>query len=322
MPIGTTAALIAGGGALLGGIAGAVGSKNNADSGINLNDPSQLQKYLQGGGIQNMFNDLQNNVNAGPGQQDVTNSVNSSRSLADLLTQYSQSGGLPGQQDITAANGVASGIFAGQRVSQQQQFVTQGQEANQQAARLGRSVDDPILQAKLRTAQMNQSAQLDANQGSYASQLALNLPGQRLNYANQAAQVNSGLAQQALQNRMTVLGLGSGLLNQEQNYQINTSSRYGSQTTGGGVGGAISGALGGFGAGASIAGAINGLGGMAGAAAGGYSGAGYSGPSLGVNTQLPGISLPNYASMIGSPPPGSFQTNYGQGVQNFRLGNQ
>ena len=105
-------------------------------------------------------------------------------------------------------------------------------------------------------AQNRQFGMLGAQQGSYASQLALALPQQRLGLQAQGAQIQDALATQALQNRATLLGLGSQIQQSERNNQLATSDHWGKQQEGGGFGGFLSGAVGGATAGVGIMGGI------------------------------------------------------------------
>lgn len=262
MPIATTTALIAGGIAAAGGIAGAAGSKssstNQSSSGINLSQASDLQNLLSGNGsgsLEDSYNQLEGMVNAGPGQQSVTNSVGATNDYANMLQQYQQNGGAPSQADINQGNQLAQNVFAPQQTQLQQSFLQQQIDANRQASMLGRSTNDPVLRAKLAQSETQQQSLLNSQQGSYAAQFAQQQPMQKLGFAQQRAGVLGGLATQAMQNRQALASLGSGLLNQQQNYQLATSGHWSNGTqqgsSGGGVGGAISGAIGGLGAGLS-----------------------------------------------------------------------
>lgn len=174
---------------------------------------------------QSQLGDLRGLVGLGPGRQDVKAGLEAQNNLAAFLSQLQQTGGLPGQEDITAAQTYAGQIFAPQRVAMQQAFQEQGQQQAQLAARLGRRVNDPILQAKLAQSQTQQSAMLEAQQGAFAAEQARNLPLQRLQFASQLAQLRGGLATQALQNRLTLAGLGSQFAQQQQQFRVNTATR-------------------------------------------------------------------------------------------------
>lgn len=253
-------AAVIGGGAVLGGIAGAIGDekRSNTVSGMNLSAAGALEN--QASGTQGYsLEELQKLTKAGANVGDVSAAAKSQRELAALYGQLSQTGGIPGQEDIATAQGFAKNIFQNQQEALNQSFVQQNTEANRLAAQLGRSIDDPILQAKLRTGFMNQQAQLAAEQGSYASQLALSLPQQRLQYATGQSDVLGNLATQAFQNRAALLSAGSNVLSSERNFRMGTAQQYSNnvQQSGGGVGGFITGAMGGAGALAGSAGAIS-----------------------------------------------------------------
>lgn len=215
---------------------------------------------------------------------------------------YSAFAGLAGQDytmnqnDINDANSYAANLYAPQRAGLEQAFRNQTMDSNRLASSLGRSINDPILQSKLRTGFMDQTAALNAQQTASAQQIAFQLPGQRLassqaqggfygnqydvsagNYQNQfnALQGMSGFGgqrvgalgdvygaqqaakDQATQNRLSLLGLGQQLQQQGQNFRLASAGR---TTTGSNQGSALS-TLGGI---AGIAGAGFGLAGMMG----------------------------------------------------------
>jgi hypothetical protein len=284
MALGTAAMIgVAGGAAALGGISGAIGSKteqtqtSRVDAGSATDLENQGSGMLSGGASQ-----LQGMVNAGPGQSDVTNSLGASHDLASMLQQYSQSGGLPTGQDISNSNDIASKLFATQRTQMSQNFMDQTNQANQQAALMGRSINDPILRNKLAQEQTRQQSVLDAQQGGFATQFALNQPMQRLGFASQRADVLGGLASQAMANRQALAGMGSSIMNQERSMRLATATRTGTQTqsSGGGVSGAINGAMGGLGTGLSAAGMFG---------AGGAFGGGGGGVGQGMPPMTPGF---------------------------------
>jgi hypothetical protein len=253
MPIGTALAL--GIGAAAGGIAGAIPKTQNSSSGINLAPESGLQNYA-GNLTQQQLQSLQQGFGYGPGNQDIQNALASQRSLAGAYQQASQNGGMPTSQDVSTAQGFANDIFAAQRTQLQQQFTQQGQQYSRQLAASGRGAYDPVFSAQMYDSQQRQSQMLGSQQTGYASQLALQMPQQRLGLQAQGAQIQDALASQALQNRATLLGLGSQIQQSERNYQLATSSRWGQEQSGGGFGGFLSGAVGGATAGAGIAGGI------------------------------------------------------------------
>jgi hypothetical protein len=245
MPALTSLAL--GGGALLGGLGGLVGS--NSSTSVNAGNATSTETNALNS--QNaLFHQLNGLAGAGPGQQDVSNALNSQHSLSQLLQQYTQSGGLPSQQDQSQANGFAGQVFAGQRNMLNQQFQAQDVDTQRLAARLGRSASDPVLRAKLLQSQSQMFNQLAADQTSFGANLGLGMADRRAGFASQAAQVDQGLANQAIQNRAALLGIGSNIAQSERNFRLGTATQ--TQSKGGGLGGFLGGLVGGAGAGLSI----------------------------------------------------------------------
>lgn len=240
-------------GAGLGAAAGAFGDKKTTTK--DLGAASGLEKFSEGLS-QKQLEELQGLVGAGAGAGDVTAGAQSQRDLGALLQQMQQAGGLPGQEDIRASQGFAGQIFDPQRVAMQQSFGQQQIQANQLAAQLGRSVDDPIIRAKLAQSQTQQQALLQSEQGSFAAQLALQQPDRRLGFAQQRAQVLGGLGEQAFNNRITLQQLGQNALSQQQSFRLGSAGT--TESSGGGFGGALKGLIGGIGAGASAAGGFGG----------------------------------------------------------------
>lgn len=255
--IGTgTAAALAGGTALLGGISGAMGKKQSSDNENWVNaGPVTGRESLGTAGSDKAYSELRGLTAAGANARDVQNAAGGQRDLASMLQQMSASGGLPNAQDISTAGGFANQIFQARQVGLDQSFTQQNTEAERLAARLGRPVNDPIIQAKLRTGYMQQQDSLNAEKTGYGAQMALSLPGQRLAYAGQRSDVMNNLASQAFSNRAALLAQGSQLANDERNFRVQTATRGGTQnsTSGGGIGGAIDGALGGLAGGVGIA---------------------------------------------------------------------
>lgn len=248
------------GGGLLGAISGSqknvTGSSSQNISGINLSDESELEK-LAGKNVQSSLGDISNLVGLGPGAQDITSSLSAQRGLAGQLESFAQGGFLPSESDVTRSREFAASQFAPQQEVLKQSYQDAQVRANQLATQLGRSVDDPIIQARLQTDLARQTSVLGAQQNAFASQFAQNLPQQRLQYQAQLADVRGSLASQALSNRQALLSLGSQVQSAERQFRLNTGQRYSNttqeQSSGGGLGGAISGALGGAGAGLSFA---------------------------------------------------------------------
>jgi hypothetical protein len=272
------------------------------------------------GEIQKQYGKLSDMVDAGPGQQDVTNSIGAGRDFADMLKRYSQQGGSdPTAQDISGANSLASQMFQGQRTAMGQAFSDQREQFARQAALMGRDASDPILAAKLAQEQTRQGSLLDANQGAWASQYALGQPDRRLGYAGQRVDMLSGLASQAMSNRQALLSVGSQLQAGERNWRLSTAQQYSNSKTesGGGLKGALQGGLAGLGAGMGAAGGMGGGGGggFGGGATGAVSGFNYAQPAR----QFFGMSAqPSY---MPAPPPMAFPSgpSWGGQARNYSL---
>lgn len=227
-------------GAALGFLAGS--QKQGQSQSVQLAPPSASELAGEQAVVSNLPI-LQQLINAGANQQDVTAGLGAQRSLGDLLAQYAQGGFLPSQQDFTTAQGFATSAFAPQQTAINQQFEQQQQRVAQLSAQLGRPVNDPILQAKLSQERMQAQERLGAQQSAFVSDFAQNLPMQRLQFTGQLADVRSQLASQAMANRQALIGLGSQLQAQGQQFRAGTASR--SVEGGGGLLGGITGALGG-----------------------------------------------------------------------------
>lgn len=215
-------------------------------------------------------------VGAGPGRQDVTAAFGAQRGLAEQF-QAAQFGLpedlLPTQADITRTTGIAEQLFAPQRVGLQQAFEQAQTRTQREAARLGRPTSDPILQARLQREQLQAQERLGARVGARAQELALDQPRERLalqrrglELAGARSEVLGGLATQALQNRQTLLGLGSGIQAAERQFRIATAKQTGFGTqlqetpsTGQRIGAALTGGLAGATAGLGIARGFQGL---------------------------------------------------------------
>lgn len=277
MALTTGTALALGGLGLAGAIAGSqkdkVTQSTNSLSGIALNDQELPTTGSERGYLNNMSGDwgmLRTLIDKGPGASDVGNALDSQRSLAAMFGQYSQTGGLPGQGDISTSNDLASKLFQAQHLGLQQSFDDQRVQFGRQAAIMGRAPTDPILQAKMAQEQTRQEGMLNANQGAWATQFSLNLPMQRLQFAQGQTEILSQLGQQAVANRSALLSTGTNLLNNERNWRLQGSNKFGQsnsqQESGGGLKGGINGFFAGVGGGLGVMNAMNG-GGMGGAGA-------------------------------------------------------
>jgi hypothetical protein len=207
----------------------------------------------QDGFIQKSFKDYASLVEKGPGEQDVVAGTQAQRDLASMLGDYTKTGGVPGQDDINTSNSLAYKLFGAQREALTQSFTDQRTQFANQAALQGRSSTDPVFATKLAQMQTNQQRLLDAQQGGWATDYSMRLPGQRLAFASDRANVLGGLASQALSNRQAIMALGSQLGGGERNFRLGTGTQMFSGSQGGGVGGFMAGALGGAGAGLGVA---------------------------------------------------------------------
>lgn len=164
------------------------------------------------------------------------------------------------EERLQSAQQFAQDVTAPEQVALQQAFKDQEIRANRQASILGRQINDPILQARLAQEQIRQQQSLLARQTS----IAANLPFNQFSIAGQGLETLNNLSQQQLQNRSSVLGLASREAARAQQFRINTASRVTTGTSntkgksGGGLGGILSGALGGAGLGASAFNAFGG----------------------------------------------------------------
>lgn len=276
----------------LGALAGSQGQKSSQDytSNVKLQDISTLNRGRSTSersavtAQDTMLQQLQGLTAAGPGASAITDSLGASNNLANALQTASASGGMPGQQDIQGAQQFTSNIFAPQQTQLNQQFQDQQVEQARLAARLGRPVNDPILQAKMQTEQVRQQQGLSAQMTSASAQTAQQFSDRRLSLLNDVANVRGGLATQAFSNRQALATLGNQIVTSERNYRLGAANRSGTQNTqsGGGIAGAISGGLAGAGAGMSAMSAFGAGGGLgasapAGAAVNGTAGMGSTG---------------------------------------------
>lgn len=236
-----------------------MGGSSSTESSLLLSPASVLEKQARGQ-VSGNLTDLTSLVGAGANQSDVTAGLQSSRGLADLLQQYTQSGGQPNQQDIASAQSLSQDVFAPERNAVQQNFSEQQQRTAQLSARLGRPANDPILQAKLAQEQTRQLSDVQARQTQFRAQQAQSMPLQRLQFQSQLADVRGGLASQAFQNRTALLSLGQQIQQGERDFRVKTAttrqtqnSNPGLMSTIGAVAG-VGGAL--FGAGGSFPGAF------------------------------------------------------------------
>jgi hypothetical protein len=208
--------------------------------------------------VMEQLRQLQQFQGVGPGQADVAGGYQAQNQLAQMLQQYSQGGYSPNEQDqLTARNQLAP-----QFEQARQNNVVANQQFRQQAAVSGRGPMDFAFTNRLNQNMGNQMNMLAAQQ----SQIAAQQPMQRLGFMQDYATLKSGLASQAMQNRLAIANLGSSIRDSERNLRLgaattttNTSGSSGNETSN-----MLMGGLAGAGMGMQLA---NGFGGMGGGAA-------------------------------------------------------
>lgn len=242
-------------GGVIGAFAGGAGGKNTTEYAKNIGPEGELSA-LGGKSQKSALEEFQKFLSAGPGQSDVQAGTDASRLFANMLMQFSQSGGLPSQGDFDNARSLTNNVFAPQQEQLKQNFADANMQGNRAAARLGRSGNDPILMNKLMQEQTRQQGMLDANKTSFFAQQAQQMPGQRLGYAQQYTQMQNGLASQAMANRQALFSMGSNLRTNEQNFQLNSANQmvntWGGSSFVGSLAGGLAGAGTGYKAGAAM----------------------------------------------------------------------
>jgi len=248
----------AGAGAALGAFGGGQADVSTSTRRLNLPGRSILEKTVEDQSLAS-FRDLQRFAAAGPGVGDVSRGLQAQRELAEEV------GRGPGLL-LSRGQDVAQQLFAPQRLALQQQFEQQGVETSRLSAQLGRQVDDPILRAKLAQAQGQQLGVLGSQQAALSLQLGRQFGQEQLAGRAGRAQILGGLGQQAFGTQQGLLGLGQNVLAQERQFRLARAGVTETTTSGGGLKGAITGALGGAGAGLNLA---QGLGSFGGGGGGG-----------------------------------------------------
>lgn len=241
--------------ALLGAIAGAQGSggKSRTDS-VNVGPESELERIAR----------LQQTQGFGQldriQREDFSRANQASQSYGDLLKQYQQTGGMPSQADLAQGRSFAEQALAPQQ-AQINLAMRQATEASQRQAGLsGRGPNDFALNIRLAGQRADLMTQLGAQQSALGLQQAQQISQNRLGYAGQYADLQQGLATQAMQNRMAIMSLGSNIQSAGQNFRANTATRTTSQPgSPGGLMGALTGAFTGAQAGTGLMRAFNGM---------------------------------------------------------------
>ncbi len=240
-------------------------------SGVYLNPESKLEGKANTS-VESEFDQLSKMLTSGYGQGDIDAATREGRSFADMLQGIVATGGVANAQQRGIAEQFTNDMFKPQQTALDQNFQDEQQRAARLAAQLGRPINDPIIQNKLAQERTRQQGMLDANRSAYQAQEIRQAPFQQLDLQGQLASARGGLATQAMQNRMTLLGLGQNIQANERNWRLQTSSKFnngvGTQHSGGGLLGGIGAVTGAAGAVAGVAGAFMGMGGAGGGQAG------------------------------------------------------
>lgn len=197
-------------------------------------------------GVFDLFKQLQGFQQYGPGQQDIAAGYGAQNDLAAMLKQFSQGGYAPTSQDFSMAQQQMAPQYEALRQSQLQQK----QQFRESAALTGRGPMDFAFQNKLGQNVMNQNMMLGAQQ----AQLAAQQPMQRLGFMQDFASLKSGLASQAMQNRLAIAGLGSSIRDAGANFRLGAAGQSGYQSgqVGSQQGNMLQGAIAGMGTGLSL----------------------------------------------------------------------
>lgn len=194
-----------------------------------------------GGEIESLYQRLSKDLQAGPDLTRFKQAQEAGTDLEKMLLEYQKTGGLPGQEDITQAGSLAQNLFAARRQALQQDLEDQYTQFEQEMGRRGLMTNDPVARAKMRTGFMRQRDLLGAEQQAQATGIAMGLPGQRVGAATQRYNLlgemfnaEDALYQRGLSNLQTLIGTGSSLLGQEQNWRYTISPKTQAQTTPGG----------------------------------------------------------------------------------------
>lgn len=302
---------------LLSGLGGMFG--NGSQAGFNLAPPSASEQ-AGSDAVTRFLPELGNMVGLGPGASEVRSNLSTQNDLAAMLQRYAQGGFMPGAEDFTTAGQFANSAFQPQQVAINQQFQGEQLRANQLAARLGRPVNDPIIQSRLSQERQQAQERLGADQSAFTSQFALSLPQQRLGYQGQLADLRSGLASQAMSNRQALVSLGNTIQSSGQNFRLGSAQRQ--MSSGGGTGGGIAGLIAGIGAtkGGGLMDLFNGGGGNSGNGSPAGSGSMFGLPNLnssygfGSTTNNPFGSSNMFGQLTGKARGGGIQP-YGGGQQ-------
>ncbi len=276
------------GGAILGGMAGAQGSKGKSEtSSMNLAPESELERLARLQQEQG-FGDL-NRIQ----HEDFGRANQASQSYGDLLQQYQKSGGVPTSADLSQGRSFAEQMTAPQQAQIDLSMRQSTEAMREQSGLSGRGPNDFAFNTRLAGQRSDLMSQLGAQQSAMGSQYAQQISQNRLGYSEQFAGLQQGLASQAMQNRIAIMGLGSQIQNAGRNFRTNTATRNTSTPdTPGTMLSTLTGAFAGAQGGMSTANAFSAMGG---GGSGGTSG--NSAMNFGPGLQMPSMqtqSQPNY----------------------------
>lgn len=212
-------------------------------------DPRNYDVSREGGYLQESFQDLVRLAESEENIGDIFSGRQAQLDLASYLENLSAPeaptlrGPLPGQEEMGYAQSFARDIFAPQQTQLNQLFQDQRMQANRTAAIQGRAGNDPVLLSNLAEEQARQQTQLGSQQTSLAAQTARELPFQfnqvaqqgyqnqmnnllqNVQFQTQGAAVRQDLGNQALRNRLAVLGMGQSLLGGERQFRLATAQQ-------------------------------------------------------------------------------------------------
>lgn len=144
----------------------------------------------------------------------VDQSVSRIEDFQKLLSQLSSAPQdlLPTSDDVFNAKEATSGLFAAEENQLNEIFKQERIQSNREAASLGRSTIDPVLQAQLRISKASQLAGLESRKTTEASRLALQLPALRQQALERQASFAEVLANQGISNRQSLMEMGSSFM--------------------------------------------------------------------------------------------------------------
>lgn len=249
------------GAAILG--SAAIGALANRDSGSgsqNVNTvknvaPASASEKNAASSVEEILRQLQAFQAGGPGAQDVSNAYTAQQDLGSMLKQFSQGNYAPTQNDFAYAQQATAPQAEQLRQSQNQART----DFARNAALTGRGPNDFAFTNKMNQNFQNANLMLGAQQ----QQIAMQQPMQRLSFAQDYANLQQGLASQAMQNRLMISNLGASIRDAERNFRLGAAggSTYQNSQQGSQTGNMLTGALAGLGSMGKISGLMNSFGG-------------------------------------------------------------